>query len=129
LDFAAAESAYLMAQTQQRYKKLKQAGEVAFEGEIQTAYLESLGIDPQEQQPALTGTATLDTTTHPGDKVEQQATPGAIEPEQVDGPLMPILTNYPSVLIYGAPGSGKTTFAEQEVKRRLECGYQVIVCD
>ncbi|MEG4031531.1 hypothetical protein QUA54_05050 [Microcoleus sp. MOSTC5] len=42
---------------------------------------------------------------------------------------MPILTNYPSVLIYGAPGSGKTTFAEQEVKRRLECGYQVIVCD
>jgi hypothetical protein len=45
LDFAAAESAYLMAQTQQRYNKLKQAGEVAFEGEIQTAYLESLGID------------------------------------------------------------------------------------
>jgi dephospho-CoA kinase len=42
---------------------------------------------------------------------------------------MPILTNYPSVLIYGAPGSGKTTFAEQEVKRLLECGYQVIVCD
>ena len=72
LDFAAAESAYLMAQTQQRYKKLKQAGEVAFEGEIQTAYLESLGINPQEQ-PALTGTVTLDTTTNPGDKVEQQA--------------------------------------------------------
>jgi len=73
LDFAAAESAYLMAQTQQRYKKLKQAGEVAFEGEIQTAYLESLGIDPQEQQPALRGMATLDTTTNPSDKVEQQA--------------------------------------------------------
>jgi hypothetical protein len=42
---------------------------------------------------------------------------------------MPILTNYPSVLIYGAPGSGKTTFAEQEVKRRLEAGHKVIVCD
>jgi len=33
------------------------------------------------------------------------------------------------VLIYGAPGSGKTTFAEQEVKRRLEYGHQVIICD
>jgi hypothetical protein len=42
---------------------------------------------------------------------------------------MPVLTNYPSVLIYGAPGSGKTTFAEQEVKRRLEAGHRVIVCD
>jgi len=73
--------------------------------------------------------ATLDTTTNPGDNVEQQATPGAIKPEQVDGPLLPILTNYPSVLIYGAPGSGKTTFAEQEVKRRLEYGHQVIICD
>jgi hypothetical protein len=34
-----------MAQTQQRYKKLLEAGEVAFEGEIETACLESLGID------------------------------------------------------------------------------------
>ena len=42
---------------------------------------------------------------------------------------MPVLTNYPSVLIYGAPGSGKTTFAEQEVKRRLEAGHRVIICD
>jgi hypothetical protein len=129
-DFAA-ESAFSMAQTQQRYKKLLEAREVAIEGEIEQAYLESMGIT-QQQQPALTGTATLDSTTHPGDKVEQQATPGAIEPSQPpqpNSPKMPVLTNYPSVLIYGAPGSGKTTFAEQEVKRRLAAGHRVIVCD
>ena len=129
-DFAA-ESAFSMAQTQQRYKKLLEASEVAIEGEIEQAYLESMGIT-QQQQPALTGTATLDSTTHPGDKVEQQATPDAIEPEQPEqpnSPKMPVLTNYPSVLIYGAPGSGKTTFAEQEVKRRLAAGHRVIVCD
>src|SRR4028118_249601 len=125
----AAESAYQMSTTATRYKKLAEADEVAFEGEIETAYLESLGVDPQQQQPALTGTATLDSTTHPGDKVDQQSTPGAIEPEQPDSPKMPVLTNYPSVLIYGAPGSGKTTFAEQEVKRRLEAEHKVIVCD
>jgi hypothetical protein len=125
----AAESAYQMSTTATRYKKLAEADEVAFEGEIETAYLESLGVDPQQQQPALTGTATLDSTTHPGDKVDQQSTPGAIEPEQPDSPKMPVLTNYPSVLIYGAPGSGKTTFAEQEVKRRKEAGHRVIICD
>ena len=129
-DFAA-ESAFSMAQTQQRYKKLLEASEVAIEGEIEQAYLESMGIT-QQQQPALTGTATLDSTTHPGDKVEQQATPDALEPSQPpqpNSPKMPVLTNYPSVLIYGAPGSGKTTFAEQEVKRRLAAGHRVIVCD
>ena len=68
-----------MARTQMKYKKLLDASEVVFEGEIEAPYLEYLGINPQEQ-PALTGTATLDTTTNPGDKVEQQATPGAIEP-------------------------------------------------
>jgi hypothetical protein len=129
-DFAA-ESAFSMAQTQQRYKKLLEASEVAIEGEIEQAYLESMGIT-QQQQPALTGTATLDSTTHPGDKVEQQATPDAHEPEQPEqpnSPKMPVLTNYPSVLIYGVPGSGKTTFAEQEVKRRLAADHRVIVCD
>ena len=71
----AAESAYSMARTQMKYKKLLDASEVVFEGEIEAAYLESLGINPQEQ-PALTGTATLDTTTNPSDKVEQQANTG-----------------------------------------------------
>lgn len=80
----------------------------------------------------LTGTQTLDSISYPGDKVEQQATSLAIkpeQPEQADSPKMPVLTNYPSVLIYGAPGSGKTTFAEQEVKRRLEADHRVIICD
>jgi hypothetical protein len=126
-----AESAYQMSTTATRYKKLAEADEVDFEGQIEQAYMESLGIDPSAQQPLLTGTATLDSVVNPSDKV-QQATPGAMEPEQPeqpDSPKMPVLTNYPSVLIYGAPGSGKTTFAEQEVKRRLEAGHKVIVCD
>ena len=127
----AAESAYQMSTTATRYKKLAEADERAFEDELETVYSQSLGIDPNAQQPLLTGTATLDSISNPGDKVEQQATSGAIEPEpeQTDGPKMPVLTNYPSVLIYGAPGSGKTTFAEQEVKRRLEAGHRVIICD
>src|SRR4028119_611426 len=127
----AAESAYSMAATQQRYKTLLQADGQAFEDEIETAYCQSLGIDPQQQQARLTGTTTLDSVANPGDKVDQQAAASAIEPEtdRTTDPKMPVLTNYPSVLIYGAPGSGKTTFAEQEVKRRLEAGHRVIVCD
>ena len=126
----AAEAAYQMATTQTRYKKLAEADEVAFEDEIEQAYCESLGIDPQQQQAALTGTTTLESVADPSDKV-QGGTSAAIEPEpdRATRPKMPILTNYPSVLIYGAPGSGKTTFAEQEVKRRLEAGHKVIVCD
>jgi hypothetical protein len=126
----AAESAYQMSTTATRYKKLAEADEVAFEGEIENAYLESLGVDPSAKPPMLTGTATLDSVTNPSDKV-QQSTSQAIEPEpeQADSPKMPVLTNYPSVLIYGAPGSGKTTFAEQEVRRRLFAGHKVIVCD
>lgn len=124
----AAESAYQMATTQTRYKKLAEADEVAFESEIETAYIESLGLDPSQQQALLTGTATLDSVSNPSDKVDQSSSP-AIEPDQSIGAKMPVLTNYPSVLIYGAPGSGKTTFAKQEVKHRLEAGHRVIICD
>ena len=124
----AAESAYQMSTTATRYKKLAEADEVAFEGEIEQAYMESLGIDPSAQQPLLTGTATLESISNPSDKVDQSSSP-VIEPDQTDSPKMPVLTNYPSVLIYGAPGSGKTTFAEQEVKHRLEAGHRVIICD
>jgi len=124
----AAESAYQMSTTATRYKKLAEADEVAFEGEIEQAYMESLGIDPSAQQPLLTGTATLESISNPGDKVDPQANSPEL-PDQIVGPKMPVLTNYPSVLIYGAPGSGKTTFAEQEVKRRLEAGHRVIICD
>jgi hypothetical protein len=127
----AAESAYQMATTQTRYKKLAEADEVAFESEIETAYMESLGIDPSQQQPLLTGTATCDSVANPSDKVAQATSPTCEpeQPEQPDSPKMPVLTNYPSVLIYGAPGSGKTTFAEQEIKRRQAAGHRVIVCD
>jgi hypothetical protein len=71
----AAESAYQMATTQTKYKKLAEADEVAFEGEIEQAYLESLGIDPNAQQPMLTGTATLDSVADPSDKVQQSTSP------------------------------------------------------
>jgi hypothetical protein len=124
----AAESAYQMSTTATRYKKLAEADEVAFEGEIEQAYMESLGIDPSAQQPLLTGTATLESISNPGDKVDPQANSPEL-PDQIVGPKMPVLTNYPSVLIYGAPGSGKTTFAEQEVKRRVLAGHRVIICD
>lgn len=119
-----------MATTQMRYKKLAEADEVAFESEIEQAYCESLGIDLQQQQAAVTGTMTLESVADPSDKV-QGGTSAVIEPEpdRAIGPKMPILTNYPSVLIYGTPGSRKTTFAEQQVKWRLEAGHKAIVCD
>ena len=120
----AAESAYKMALTQQRYKTLLEADQVAFEGEIETAYLESMGVNPQ--QPALPGT-TLDQTTNPGDKVrEAEVKPAIAEPAS---PGLPNLTWYPSVLVYGAPGAGKTTFAENEIQRRLQAGHKVVVLD
>jgi hypothetical protein len=71
----AAESAYQMATTQTRYKKLAEADERVFEDELETAYCESLGIDPQEQQALLTGTATLESISNPGDKVESATAP------------------------------------------------------
>jgi len=124
----AAESAYQMAKTQMEYKKLLEADEVAFEGEIETAYCESLGIDPRQQQPALTGTATLDSISNPSDKVTD-ATSAAIGPDRTQGPKIPNLSWYPSVLIYGAPGSGKTHFAAEEIIKRRASGHRVVVLD
>ena len=124
----AAESAYQMAKTQQQYKTLLEADDVAFQGEIEQAYCESLGIDPRQQQGLLTGTATLESISNPGDKVDQVSAPAEL-PEQSDGPKIPKLIWYPSVLVYGAPGSGKTFFSEQEVSKRLEAGHRVIVLD
>jgi len=122
----AAESAYQMSTTQTRYKKLAEADEVEFEGQIEAAYMESLGIDPSEQQPLLTGTATLASVNNPGDKVEGE-TPATVA--VTGGNEMVILTWYPSVLVHGVPGSGKTYFVEQEVKRRLAFGHEVVVLD
>ncbi|MEZ2241754.1 hypothetical protein [Microcoleus sp.] len=42
---------------------------------------------------------------------------------------MPGLSWYPSILIYGIPGAGKTTFTEEEVRKRLAAGHRVIVLD
>jgi hypothetical protein len=123
----AAEAAYQMATTQTRYKKLAEADEVAFEGEIEQAYCESLGIDPQQQQAALTGTTTLDSVANPGDKVESSTSAG-IEPQQESAKL-PKLTNYPAVLIYGPQGSGKTFLAEEEIKERKAAGHKVTALD
>lgn len=128
---AAAESAYQMALTQQRYKTLLEADQVAFEGEIENAYLESMGIDPSTQ-PALPGT-TLDQVTNPSDKVRDAEVKPAIAPPDTAStpasPGLPNLTWYPSVLVYGAPGAGKTTFAEGEIHQRLKAGHKVIVLD
>ncbi|MEG4087535.1 hypothetical protein [Microcoleus sp. POL10_C6] len=126
----AAEAAYQMAGTQMRYKKLAEADERAFEDELETTYCQSLGISPHEQQALLTGTTTLDSVAHPGDKVEA-GTSAAIkpEPDRTTDPKMPNLSKYPSLLIYGVPGAGKSTFTEQEVAKRLKEGHRVIVLD
>ena len=79
----------------------------------------------------LSGTQTLAGITDPSDKVSDR-TASAIEPEQpeqADGPKIPRLTNYPAVLIYGPQGSGKTFFAEEEIKRRKEAGHKVTALD
>ena len=124
----AAESAYQMSTLATRYKKLADADEVAIEGEIEAAYMESLGIDPSAQQPALTGTATLDSVNNPGDKVDQSSSP-IIEADRTTGPKIPKLTNYPAVLIYGPQGSGKTFLAEEEIRERKAAGHRVTALD
>ena len=131
---AAAESAYQMALVQQRYKTLLEADQVAFEGEVENAYLESMGVDPNQK--ALPGT-TLEQVTNPGDKVREAEVTPAIAPDDTTSPTpstpaspsFPTLTNYPSVLIFGAQGSGKTTFAETEIQRRLNAGHKVLALD
>lgn len=39
------------------------------------------------------------------------------------------LLGYPSVLVWGPQGSGKTSFAEWLVAERLRLGHEVIICD
>ena len=79
----------------------------------------------------LTGTQTLDSISNPSDKVSDR-TEAAIEPqtEPTDtGAKMPNLTWYPALLVYGAPGAGKSTFAGEEIAKRLAAGHRVIVLD
>lgn len=124
----AAESAYQMSTLANRYKKLADADERAFEDELESVYCESLGIDPQQQQQLLTGTATLESISNPGDKVESATTAPGL-PDQSVGSKIPKLTNYPAVLIYGPQGSGKTFLAEEEIKERKEAGHKVTALD
>ena len=39
------------------------------------------------------------------------------------------LLGYPSVLVWGPQGSGKTSFAEWLVAERLKLGHEIIICD
>lgn len=133
---AAAEAAYQMALKQQEYKTMLEAQQVVFEEHVMSASLEAMGIDPASTQPALPGT-TLDQTTNPGDKVREVEAKPAIADARADAiadstpasPGLPNMTNYPSVLIHGAQGSGKTTFALNEIKKRIAAGHQVIALD
>jgi hypothetical protein len=125
----AAESAYQMAGTQMKYKKLLEADEVAFEGEIETAYCESLGIDPRQQQAQLTGTTTLDSVANPSDKVEA-STAAVIEPKSTPNKYAYIKGFLSSTcLSWGNQGGGKSWIVRYFVREKLILGYRVIVFD
>ena len=99
------------------------ARRLEFEAQVEEAFVQSMGISPT--LPALPGT-TLEQTTNPGDKVrETEANPAIAD----SSPTLPNMTNYPSVLVYGAQGSGKSTFALNEIKKRSSAGHQVVVLD
>lgn len=117
-----------------RLKKLQleaQADVDLFSLQLQRKFREAIGFTPAPSQPALPHEkpGTLDEITSPGDKIDDVGEPikRAIEPEQE--PKIPRLTNYPAVLIYGPQGSGKTFFAEEEVKQRKQAGHKVTALD
>jgi hypothetical protein len=105
----AAEAAYQMAGTQMRYKKLAEADERAFEDELETTYCQSLGIDPQQQQALLTGTATLESISNPGDKV-QASTVAAIEPQQTASPNIEIARQTATKILNSLAGINTSIF-------------------
>ena len=129
----AAESAYQMSTTQTRYKKLAEADEVEFEGQIEAAYMESLGVDPQQQQPALTGTTTLDSVANPGDKVEPSTasahagnetatTPGLLHPSEAKALsiLHQLAGSRMSLLLIAGTGGGQTVTQAALISLLLE---------
>ena len=115
----AADTAFEMALIQMKQKKLLEASEVDFENQI----FRSLGYQQPQTQPLLTGTQTLDSIAHPGDKVTSD------DSDCLPGASMPDLSNYPAVLLLGPQGSGKTFAAEQEVVKRREAGHRIIAID
>ena len=50
-------------------------------------------------------------------------------PERGGDRRMPNLSAYNAVLVCGVPGTGKTTLARIEIKKRLSLGHEVIVLD
>lgn len=50
-------------------------------------------------------------------------------PERGSDRRMPNLSAYNAVLVCGVPGTGKTTLARIEIKKRLSLGHEVIVLD
>ncbi len=49
--------------------------------------------------------------------------------EQSDYSWVDELVTYPTVLVFGAPGSGKTSFARHLIHKRLELGHTVVALD
>jgi len=121
------------ASTELNKKQMEAQAEVdLFSLRLQQNFRDAIGyVPPQDyEQPALTHgkPGTLDEMTNPGDKVTD-ATLEAIEGDRTQDPRIPNLSWYPSVLIYGAPGSGKTHFAAEEIIKRQAAGHRVIVLD
>ncbi|MEG4218688.1 hypothetical protein QUA27_25410 [Microcoleus sp. Pol14C6] len=106
----AAESAYQMVTTQNRYKKLAEADERAFEDELETAYCESLGISPHEQQALLTGTTTLESISNPGDKVEASTSPAIKADQSVGSPNLTIARQTAAKILNSLAGINTSIF-------------------
>src|SRR6476620_5716093 len=107
----AAESAYQMATTQNRYKKLAEADERAFEDELESAYCESLGISPQEQQALLTGTATLESVSNPSDKIDPSASSPGLKPNQdIESPNLQIARQIAAKVLISLAGINTSIF-------------------
>lgn len=101
------------------------------QAEFNWQFQNAIGYDPladHQFQPALPygEPGTYDDINYPGDKVATSQTQGQIGDQK---PIMPPLTNYPVSLIFGAPGGGKTTFADKVVKKKVEAGHRVIILD
>jgi len=124
--------AEINASTELNKKQMEAQAEVdLFSLMLQQNFRDAIGYVPQDcDQPTLAHCkpGTLDEMTNPGDKVTD-VTLKAIEGDRTQNPKIPNLSWYPSVLIYGAPGSGKTHFAAEEIIKRKSAGHRVVVLD